>query len=319
MIALRRRLVDAAPVSRVLDRYGGIIGGLLALGTLFSALSPTFLLPSNLVNVLLQVSIIAIIAFGITYVLLLGEMDLSTGSMSALAGSMAGLLLSVGMPVGWTLALSLLSGLALGGINGAVCTALSIPSTIVTLATMGIFRALAYIATDGMPVTIDNEWFLSIGNGRVLNVPTPVWILGLVLLVNHFVLARTVFGRNAYLTGGNALAAMYAGIAVQRLKVIIFMLSGLMSAVGGLVLTSRLYSAQPNAALGWELDAIAAALLGGTSLAGGRGTMIGTLIGALIIGVINNGMNLMSVPSFYQLMVKGLVILIAARMDVLTK
>jgi ribose transport system permease protein len=305
--------------NRAAKRYGGIVCGLLALGVLFSVLSPTFLTAGNLLNVVLQVSIIAIVAFGMTYVLLLGEIDLSVGSIIALAGSVAGLLLAHGLPLALVLPAVLACGLLLGAVNGAVSSLLSIPSFIVTVATMGIFRGIAYITSDGMPVSIESEAFLWLGNGRLLGVPAPIWILALLLLVNHLVLAKTVFGRKAYLTGGNVEAAVYAGIRVKRLKIVIFMISGLMAAIGGLVLTARLYSAQPNAALGWELDAIAAAVLGGTSLTGGYGTVLGTLIGALIIGVINNGMNLMSVPYFYQLIVKGLVILVAVCIDVQNK
>lgn len=304
---------------RTVKRYSGIVLGLFGLGVLFSGLSPTFLTGGNLLNILLQVSIIAIVAFGMTYVLLLGEIDLSVGSIIALSGSMAGLLLAQGASVFVVIPIVLVCGAALGAINGTLSALLTIPSFIVTVATMGIFRGLAYITSDGMPVSVENEAFLWVGTGQLLGVPVPIWILAVLLVVNHFVLSRTVFGRKTYLTGGNVEAAVYAGIRVKRLKIAIFMLSGLMASVGGIVLTSRLYSAQPNAAIGWELDAIAAAVLGGTSLAGGYGTIVGTLIGALIIGVINNGMNLMSVPYFYQLIVKGAVILVAVCIDVHNK
>ncbi|WP_010109633.1 ABC transporter permease [Verminephrobacter aporrectodeae] len=305
--------------ARTARRYGGILLALMALGGLFSVLSPAFLTVENLRNVVLQVSIIAIVAFGMTYVLLLGEIDLSVGALIALSGSVAGLLLAQGVAAPWAVAAALACGLALGALNGALSAQLSIPSFIVTVASMGIFRGLAYISSDGMPVTVDDEAFLRIGNGHLLGLPVPIWILGALLVLNHLVLSRSVFGRKVYLAGGNAEAAAYAGIRVQRLKVAIFMLSGLMASVGGMLLTARLYSAQPTAALGWELDAIAAAVLGGTSLSGGYGSMPGTLIGALIIGVINNGMNLMSVPYFYQLIVKGAVILIAVCIDVQNK
>jgi len=304
---------------RIARRYGGILLGLIALVLLFALLSPAFLTTGNLLNIVLQVSIIAIVAFGITYVLLLGEIDLSVGAIIALCGSVAGLLLAREMPLLWVVGAALACGLVLGAVNGALSALLGIPSFIVTVATMGIFRGLAFIASDGMPVPVDDEAFIRIGNGHMLGLPVPIWILAALLALNHCVLSKTVFGRKAYLAGGNAEAAVYAGIRVKRLKIAIFTLSGLMAAVGGMVLTARLSSAQPNAALGWELDAIAAAVLGGTSLAGGYGTMVGTLIGALIIGVINNGMNLMSVPYFYQLIVKGAVILVAVCIDVQNK
>ncbi|KAA9165894.1 ABC transporter permease [Delftia sp. BR1] len=299
-----------------LRRHAGTLMGLAALVLLFSLLSPAFLTAGNLRNVLLQVSIIAIVAFGMTYVLLLGEIDLSVGSVVALAGSVAGLMLGQGLAPALVLPAVLLCGLLLGAVNGSLSALLHLPSFIVTVATMGIFRGLAYIVSGGMPQPVDSEAFLWIGNGELLGMPVPIWILAALLAANHFVLSRTVFGRKTYLAGGNAEAAIYAGIRVGRLKIAIFMLSGLMAAVGGLLLTSRLYSAQPNAAMGWELDAIAAAVLGGTRLAGGHGSIVGTLIGALMIGVINNGMNLMSVPYFYQLIVKGSVILVAVCIDV---
>lgn len=301
---------------RAVRRHAGTVTGLLALAALFSVLSPSFLSAGNLLNVLLQVSIIAIMAFGMTYVLLLGEIDLSVGAIAALAGSAAGLLLNRGLPLAAVLPAVLLCGAALGVFNGALTALLGLPSFIVTVATMGIFRGLAYIVSGGMPITVDRETFVWLGNGQWLGLAIPIWILATLLAANHFVLARTVFGRKAFLAGGNAEAAIYAGIRVGRLKIAIFALSALMAAIGGLLLTSRLYSAQPSAAMGWELDAIAAAVLGGTRLAGGHATMAGTLIGALMIGVINNGMNLMSVPYFYQLIVKGAVILVAVCIDV---
>lgn len=300
-------------------RYAGIVCGLLVLLGLFACLSPNFFTAGNLLNIVLQVSTIGVIAFGMTYVLLLGDIDLSVGSIIALAGSASGLMLAHGVPLALVLPSVLVLGGVLGALNGALSALFSIPSFIVTVATMGIFRGVAYITTDGLPVSIDNDAFLWIGNGVLLGVPIPIWILAVLLVVNHFVLAKTVFGRKSYLAGGNPEAAVYAGINVKRLRITIFMLSGVMAAIGGVMLTSRLYSAQPNAAIGWELDAIAAAVLGGTSLSGGYGTVVGTLIGALIIGVINNGMNLLSVAYFYQLIVKGVVILVAVCIDVQSK
>ena len=304
---------------QIAKRYGGIVCALMALVVLFSVKSPNFLVANNLINIVLQVSIIAIVAFGMTYVLLLGEIDLSVGAIIAFVGGVAAQLLALNVPLIAVIPLAMCAGMLLGVVNGSLSAFLSIPSFIVTVATMGIFRGITFIASDGMPVSIDNDALLWMGNGAIGGIPTPVCILVMLLLVNHFVLSRTVFGRKAYLTGGNREAAIYAGIRVNSLKVKIFMLSGLMSAIAGLILTARLYSAQPNAGMGYELDAIAAAVLGGTSLTGGYGTMLGTVVGALIIGVINNGMNLLSVPYFYQLIVKGAVILVAVAIDVQNK
>ncbi|HEY2000635.1 MAG TPA: ABC transporter permease [Paraburkholderia sp.] len=299
--------------------YGGIVCGLIVLCGLFAFLTPNFMSLGNLLNVVLQVSIIAILGFGMTYVLLLGDIDLSVGAVMALVGTVAAVAMQHGMhPVVAVLA-AMIAGVALGWVNGALSALLTIPSFIVTVATMGVFRGLAYIASAGVPISIDDDRFASLGNGAFLGIAIPIWVLALLLLINHFVLSRTVFGRKAYLAGGNREAALYSGINVRRLRIFIFMISGLMASIGGVLMTSRLYSAQPNAGMGYELDAIAAAVLGGTSLSGGYGTIIGTLIGALIIGVINNGMNLLSVPYFYQLIVKGVVILVAVCIDVQTK
>jgi ribose transport system permease protein len=300
-------------------QYGGILTGLLVLVALFWRLSPNFMVVGNLLNVVLQVSITAILAFGMTYVLLLGEIDLSVGAAVALTGTVAALGLEHGLWLWVVIPLALLAGLALGAINGMLSSLLSIPSFIVTLATMGIFRGLAYIMSAGVPITVENERFVGLGNGSLLSVPAPIWVLLALLVGNQFILSKTVFGRKIYLAGGNREAALYSGVNVRILKIIIFMLSGLMAGISGVLLTARLYSAQPNAGMGYELDAIAAAALGGTSLNGGYGTVTGTLVGALIIGVINNGMNLLSVPYFYQLIVKGLVILAAVGIDVQSK
>ncbi len=314
-----QRSRSSGAAARTVRHYGGIVIGLIVLCGFFWALSPNFMSVNNLVNVVMQVSIIAILGFGMTYVLLLGDIDLSVGATMALVGTVCASALSHGAsPVVAVLA-AMITGLVLGVINGSLSALLSIPSFIVTVATMGVFRGLAYLTSDGLPVSIDNDAFAFLGNGVLLGIPFPIWVLAVLLLLNHFVLSRTVFGRKAYLAGGNREAALYSGIDVNRLRIMIFMISGLLASIGGVLMTSRLYSAQPNAGIGYELDAIAAAVLGGTSLSGGYGTITGTLIGALIIGVINNGMNLLSVPYFYQLIVKGIVILVAVCIDVQTK
>jgi ribose transport system permease protein len=316
---LTPRSSSASALSKWARHYGGIVCGLIVLCGLFAVLSPNFLSLSNLLNVVLQVSIIAILGFGMTYVLLLGDIDLSVGAVMALVGTVAAFAMQHGLdPVVAVLA-AMLAGVVLGWINGALSALLTIPSFIVTVATMGVFRGLAYITSAGVPISIDDDHFAALGNGTFLGVAIPIWVLAVLLVVNHFVLSRTVFGRKAYLAGGNREAALYSGINVRRLRIYIFMISGLMASIGGVLMTSRLYSSQPNAGMGYELDAIAAAVLGGTSLSGGYGTIVGTLIGALIIGVINNGMNLLSVPYFYQLIVKGVVILVAVCIDVQTK
>lgn len=207
----------------------------------------------------------------------------------------------------------------MGMLNGVLTAKLLLPSFIVTVATMGIYRGMVSLPTNGAPAMIENETWTAIGTESFLGLPIIIWVVAVLFVINQIVLSKTSFGRRAYLTGGNREAAVYSGIKVDRLKILIFMISGVMAAISGVLLSSRLFSAQTNAGMSYELDAIAAAVLGGTSLAGGVGTMVGTLIGALIIGVMNNGMNMLSVPYFYQLIVKGLVILVAVWLDVRAK
>nr|WP_281271198.1 ABC transporter permease [Paracoccus lutimaris] len=298
-------------------QYGGILLALVLLCVIFTALNGRFMTVANLTNILQQVAVVAIAAFGMTWVILLGEIDLSIGSIIAVAGMVGALALGFGFVP--ALLLTLAAGALMGAINGVLTAKLMLPSFIVTVATMGIYRGLVSLPTNGAPAMIADPAWLAIGAGTFLGLPIIIWIVLVLFVFNHILLSRTTFGRRTYLTGGNREAALYSGIKVDRLKIAIFTLSGVMAAVAGILLSSRLYSAQTNAGMSYELDAIAAAVLGGTSLAGGVGTMVGTLIGALIIGVMNNGMNMLSVPYFYQLIVKGLVILIAVWLDVRAK
>jgi ribose transport system permease protein len=300
-------------------QYGGILLALIVLAIAFSVLNPRFLSVNNFMNILQQVAVVAVAAYGMTYVILLGEIDLSVGSIIAVAGMVAAQAFALGLGFVPTVLLTLASGAVLGGVNGVLSANLMIPSFIVTVATMGIYRGLVSLPTNGAPAMIENEAWIAIGSESWLGLPIIIWIVLALFAINHVVLSRTVFGRRTYLTGGNREAAIYSGIRVDRVKVICFMLSGAMAAISGILLSSRLMSAQTNAGTGYELDAIAAVVLGGTSLAGGVGTMIGTLLGALVIGVINNGMNMLSVPFFFQLIVKGIVILLAVWLDVRSK
>ena len=300
-------------------QYGGILMALVLLCVIFTLLNGRFMTVANLTNILQQVAVVAIAAFGMTWVILLGEIDLSIGSIIAVAGMAGAQALGMGMGFVPALMCTLAAGAAMGAINGVLTAKLMLPSFIVTVATMGIYRGIVSLPTNGAPEMIANPSWIAIGANSFLGLPVIIWIVLVLFVFNHILLSRTTFGRRTYLTGGNREAALYSGIKVDRLKIAIFTLSGVMAAIAGILLSSRLYSAQTNAGMSYELDAIAAAVLGGTSLAGGVGTMVGTLIGALIIGVMNNGMNMLSVPYFYQLIVKGLVILIAVWLDVRAK
>ncbi|WP_432757208.1 ABC transporter permease [Consotaella aegiceratis] len=300
-------------------QYGGIALSLIILCAVFSVLNPLFMQVNNLMNILQQVAVVAVTAFGMTYVIMLGEIDLSVGSIIALSGMVAAQCFGYGFDFLPAIAITLVAGLAMGAFNGVLTAKFFIPSFIVTVATMGMFRGLVSLPTGGLPAIIDNDTFLTIGYENFLGFPIIIWIMLALFVINHIVLSMTVFGRRAYLVGGNREAALYSGIRVDRMKILVFMISGLMAAISGILLAARLSSAQTNAGISYELDAIAAVVLGGTSLAGGVGSMLGTLFGALIIGVINNGMNLLSVPYFYQLIVKGAVILVAVYLDVRSK
>ncbi|ARS68470.1 ABC transporter permease [Sinorhizobium meliloti] len=308
-----------AALVRALKQYGGIFLSLVMLCIVFSFFNPRFMTVVNFMNILQQVAVVAIAAFGMTWVILLGEIDLSVGSIIAVAGMVGAQCFAFGMGFVPAIALTLAAGALMGMLNGVLTAKLLLPSFIVTVATMGIYRGMVSLPTNGAPAMIENETWTAIGTESFLGLPIIIWVVAVLFVINQIVLSKTSFGRRAYLTGGNREAAVYSGIKVDRLKILIFMISGVMAAISGVLLSSRLFSAQTNAGMSYELDAIAAAVLGGASLAGGVGTMVGTLIGALIIGVMNNGMNMLSVPYFYQLIVKGLVILVAVWLDVRAK
>lgn len=299
-----------------LQRLGPFIAlVLVAVG--LSVMSPDFLTVNNLLNVMRQVSINALIAFGMTLVILLGGIDLSVGSILALSSVLTATLLRAGVDPMLSTLLGILAGAAMGLVNGLVISKGKVAPFIATLATMTILRGLALVFSNGSPITgFDSEFFSMLGGGYVAGlVPVPVvWML-LLFAGFWFLLKKTVFGRHLYATGGNEEAARLSGVKVDRVKLWVYTASGAMSAMAGVVLTSRLNSAQPTAGTGYELDAIAAVVLGGTSLSGGRGWIFGTLIGALLIGVLNNGLNLLGVSSFYQQVIKGAVILLAVLLD----
>jgi len=301
---------------RFLERFGALFG-LLAIILVLSILSPNFLSFTNLLNVLRQVSINALIAFGMTFVILTGGIDLSVGSILALASAIVAQLLANGMDFIPALFIGLTVGALLGLFNGLVITQGKVAPFIVTLATMTVYRGLTLVFTDGRPITnLGHDLaFQLFGRGYFFGIPVPVITMLITFIFLYFILKKTTLGRKTYAIGGNEEAAILAGIHVSRVKWFVYTLAGLLSALAGVILTSRLHSAEPTAGTSYELDAIAAVVLGGTSLSGGKGSIVGTLIGALIIGTLNNGLNLLGVSSFYQLIVKGFVILIAILLD----
>ncbi len=289
----------------------GLLLALIALVIILSSLSERFLTTSNIINVLRQISINAMIAFGMTVIIIGRGIDLSVGSLLAFTGVVGAYLAVNVMPAGAAIAVVLLLGTLLGAFNGVFVAFVGIAPFIVTLAGLTIFRGMALAFTDGRPISGLPPLFMTLGYGTFLGLPVPIWMMLAFLLITHIILRVTALGRMIYAIGGNEEAARLSGIPVRRVLLFTYAYSGLAAALASMVLTGRLNSAQPSAGVMFELDAIAAVVVGGTSLFGGRGGVFGTLVGALIIGVINNGMNLLNVPSFYQQIVKGGVILAA--------
>src|SRR5690554_959386 len=299
----------------LLARFGLLLA-LVVMVVVLASISDRFLTTSNIINVLRQISVNAILAFGMTVVIIGAGIDLSVGSLLALVGVVTALLVTnTGLPVWLVLLLAVLIGVALGAIDGGIAGYAGVAPFIVTLAGLTIFRGAALVATDGRPVSGLPPVFTTIGYGTFLGIPLPIWIMLGVLLLTYVLLRHTALGRAVYAVGGNPEAARLSGIPVRNVLAFTYAFSGFTVAIAAIVLTGRLNSAQPTAGVAFELDAIAAVVVGGTSLAGGRGGVWGTLVGALIIGVINNGMNFMNVSSFYQQIVKGGVILAALLID----
>ncbi|KZL90557.1 ABC transporter permease [Clostridium magnum] len=299
----------------------GILIGFVVLCIFLSLISPVFLTQKNIMNVLRQVSTNLYLACAMTMVIILGGIDLSVGSIIALSGVVTGGLIAFqGTSVIVAVIAGLLAGVAVGAFNGIAIAKTTIPPFIVTLATMNIARGAAYVYTDGKPIRVMSDQFNFIGSGYIANfLPTPVFYLIIILAISMLIMNKTKLGRHIYAVGGNREAARFSGIKISKVLFFPYVFSGLMAAIAGIVLASRMFSGQPTAGNGAEMDAIAAVVLGGTSMSGGSGKMGGTVIGGLVIGVLSNGLNLMNVNSFWQFIVKGVVILIAVYVDALKK
>lgn len=297
-----------------------VLGILLLICIVFALGSSEFLTTSNLLNVALQTSIIAIVAIGMSFVIFTAGIDLSVGSMMALCGALAaGLAVHNGFDTYLAISIALGAGLFLGAVNGLMIIRGGIPPFVATLAMLAIARGLTLVYTEGRPIAGLDESFIYWGTGRFLGIPLPVILMVIIAIVAYVITRYTPFGLHVYSTGGNEETTRLAGISPDRVKLAVYVISGFLAALGGVLLTARLWSAQPNAATGWELDAIAAPVLGGTSLFGGVGSIGGTVVGAFIIGVLSNGLNLMGVQSYYQQVIKGLVFILAVTVDLLNK
>lgn len=294
----------------LLRRYGLVLSFLLLIAVL-SLLSDRFLTPSNIVNVLRQSTINGIIAIGMTYVILTAGIDLSVGAVLALSTVVTADMLQKGMPVPLAMATGLSLGAGLGLVSGLIITKIGVPPFVTTLGVMVTARGLALVYTQGRPITGLTESFRFIGTGSIGPIPMPVVIAAIAFILGFILLNRVWVGEYIYALGNNPVAARYAGIATDRYITFVYMLSGLLAALAGMILIARLNSAQPTAGVAFEFDAIAAVVVGGTSFAGGEGGLGGTLLGVLVIAVLANGLNLLNIPSFYQPVVSGVVIALA--------
>ena len=297
---------------------------ILCLG--LSILSDKFLTVSNAWNVMRQISVNICISTGMTLIVLTAGIDLSVGSVLALCGAITAGLLRNGIEVpssnlyiGFTLLGAVIAGILtgsfLGAFNGWAITKFKVPPFVATLAMLTIARGLTMLWTQGFPISGLGDTFLYFGTGWLLGIPVPVWISGIIVLIAVLITSKTRLGRYIYAIGGNESASKLSGINVNRVKIIVYTIAGALAAIGGILITSRLDSAQPNAGTSYELDSIAAVVIGGTSLSGGRGSILGTVQGVIIIGVLNNGLVLLNVSPFWQQVVKGFVILLAVIID----
>jgi ribose transport system permease protein len=303
----------------VLRRYSVLLI-LLAIGLIFTLGSDRFLTPSNLMNIALQTSIIAIVAIGMTFVMLTAGIDLSVGSVVALCGALAaGLAVKQELGTYVGIGLALAAGATVGLVSGLLVVKGKMPPFVATLSTLAIARGLTLVYTQGRPIAGIDERFIALGSGETLGIANPVIIMVIIFVIAFIVLRSTRFGNYVYATGGNEEVSRLAGIRTSTVKLSVYMISGVLAAVGGVLLVGRLWSAQPNAAVGLELDAIAAPVLGGVSLFGGVGSVAGAVVGAFILGILSNGLNLMGVPSFWQQVIKGVVLILAVMLDVATK
>ena len=301
-----------------LIKYKSLVG-LLVLITIVTILSPSFLSTKNIFNILRQTSVNGIIAAGMTFVILTGGIDLSVGSILAISGAVCASLLASGQNIIIAVLAALIIGAMVGFLNGFIITKGKLQPFIATLATMTILRGLTLVYTDGKPITLGSGdlaiKFGQIGGGKIFGIPTPALIMILVFTICTFVLKNTQMGRYTYALGSNEEATKLSGLNTDKIKIAVYTISGILASVAGIIITSRLFSAQPTAGDGYELDAIAAVVLVVTSLTGGKGKITGTIIGALIIGVLSNTLNILDVSSYYQMMVKGAVILVAVLLD----
>ncbi|MDD2980549.1 MAG: ABC transporter permease [Hespellia sp.] len=305
------------PVISMLKSNMGILCVMLIIGIGLSFMTPNFLTGNNIISVLRQISNNIFLALGMTMVIILGGIDLSVGSIVAMTGTLTvGFTVTNGVPMGAAILIGLALGTLVGFFNGFIVTTFKVPAFIVTLSTMNIAKGIAYIYSGGQSTRITNDAYAMIGTGYLFGlIPLPVVYMIVLIVVFVFLLNKTKLGTYIYAVGGNRESARLSGVPIKKVEIMVFTLTGLLAAFAGLVLSSRMYSGQPSAGDGYEMDAIAACVLGGVSMSGGVGHVSGTVIGAVVIGIISNGLNLMGVSSFWQLVVKGIIIMVAVIID----
>lgn len=300
------------------DRVG-LLFALIAITIIFSAFNKHYFSYANMINIMIAASLTGLVAIGETYLIIAGLVDLSTGSVAAFASVLAAVLMQKGLSFPFMLVLVIFSGITVGLINAIVVNKLKLEPFIATLATMSIVRGLAFIICDGRPVYIMDNTFIKFGRNRLWGIPIPVIILILTFIIFGIILAKTRFGRSIYVIGGNKNAARLAGLNPQKITNVLYMITGALSALGGIILAARMSSGQPAASVGLEFDAITAAVLGGTAFSGGVGTIFGTVLGVLILQGFNTGLIMLNVPVFWQYVARGLLLLIALAFDYLRK
>ena len=297
----------------------GLVVFIALMVIVMAIVSPVFLTKENLINILRQVSLNGILAVGLTFVILTGGIDLSVGSLVAVTGVIVGSMLINGYSPLEAVVAGVAISVLFGVFNGVMIAYCGLPPFIATLAGQTIGRGFALVFSDGKPYAVTDKAFLAIGKGSALGIPIPIWILFVVCVTAAIVLNKTTYGRHVYAFGGNRNATKLSGVKTRFVELIVYVISALMAGIVGVILAARISSGQPTAGTGYELDAIAAVAIGGTSMSGGIGTLSGTILGFIIIGVLSNSLTLLNVSSFYQQIVKGAIILIAVLMDMRSK
>ena len=301
-----------------LIQKASIFWALIGLIIIMTILSPVFLTPRNIANVIKQITLNGILAIGMTTVILTGGIDLSVGSVVALSSIVAAIFGKEGggYPILVPIVLGILTGTAIGAINGFGVSYLRIPPFIVTLSTMTIVRGVALLVTNGVPVFGLSAAMISLANGTTLGLPNLIFFLLATFLIVLFLLNATVFGKRIYAVGGNEAAARYAGVNARGIKTASYTICGFCAGLAGVLVASRITSGNPTTGDGYELDAIAAAVIGGVSMSGGKGFLLGTIVGALIIGVVQNGLDILGISTYYQDVIQGVIILVAVLVDI---